>query len=57
VKFKEFGPDSKKRYVFVLDETKEKIYNYYHHTLILNDKQKELIKIAIDKAIEYNQRQ
>jgi len=57
VKFKEFGPDSKKRYVFVLDETKEKIYNYYNHTLILNDKQKELIKIAIDKAIEYNQRQ
>jgi hypothetical protein len=57
VKFKEFGPDSKKRYVFVLDETKEKIYNYYHHTLILNDKQKELVIIAIDKAIEYNQRQ
>ena len=57
VVFKEFGPDSKKRYVTVLEETKEKIYNYYHHTLILNDKQKELIKIAIDKAIEYNKRQ
>ena len=55
--FREFGPDSKNRYVAVLDETKEKIYNYYHHTLILNDKQKELIKIAIDKAIEYNKRQ
>ena len=57
VVFKEFGPDSKKQYVTVLEETKEKIYNYYHHTLILNDKQKELIKIAIDKAIEYNKRQ
>jgi hypothetical protein len=57
VLFREFGPDSKSRYVAVLEETKEKIYNYYHHTLILNDKQKELIKIAIDKAIEYNQRQ
>ena len=56
VRFKEFGPDSKNRYVTVLEKTKEKIYNYYHHTLILNDKQKELIKIAIDKAIEYNQR-
>ena len=54
VLFREFGPDSKSRYVAVLDETKEKIYNYYHHTLILNDKQNELIKIAIDKAIEYN---
>lgn len=57
VLFREFGPDSKSRYVTVLDKTKEKIYNYYHHTLILNDKQKELIKIAIDKAIEYNKRQ
>lgn len=57
VRFREFGPDSKNRYVTVLEKTKEKIYNYYHHTLILNDKQKELIKIAIDKAIEYNQRQ
>lgn len=57
VRFKEFGSDSKNRYVTVLEKTKEKIYNYYHHTLILNDKQKELIKIAIDKAIEYNQRQ
>ena len=57
VLFREFGPDSKSRYMAVLDETKEKIYNYYHHTLILNDKQKELIKIAIDKAIEYNKRQ
>ena len=57
VLFREFGPDSKSRYMLVLDETKEKIYNYYHHTLILNDKQKELIKIAIDKAIEYNNRQ
>lgn len=56
VLFREFGPDSKSRYMAVLDETKEKIYNYYHHTLILNDKQKELIKIAIDKAIEYNKR-
>ena len=54
VLFREFGPDSKSRYMVVLDETKEKIYNYYHHTLILNDKQNELIKIAIDKAIEYN---
>ena len=57
VLFREFGPDSKSRYMAVLEETKEKIYNYYHHTLILNDKQKELIKIAIDKAIEYNKRQ
>ena len=55
--FKEFGPDSKNRYVTVFEKTKEKIYSYYSNTLILNDKQKELIKIAIDKAIEYNQRQ
>ena len=57
VGFREFGPDSKNRYVPILEETKEKIYSYYSNTLILNDKQKELIKIAIDKAIEYNQRQ
>ena len=57
VRFQEFGPDSTRRFVPILEETKEKIYNYYHHTLILNDKQKELIKIAIDKAIEHNQRQ
>ena len=57
VLFKEFGPDSKNRYVTVLEKTKEKIYEYYHDTLILNDAQKELIRLAIDKAIEYNQRQ
>ena len=56
VRFKEFGPGSMRRYVTILEETKEKIYSYYSSTLILNDKQKELIKIAIDKAIEYNQR-
>ena len=57
VLFKEFGPDLTRRYVTVLEKTKEKIYSYYSNTLILNDKQKELIKIAIDKAIEHNQRQ
>ena len=57
VTFKEFGPDSKNRYVTVLEETKEKIYSYYSNTLILNDKQKELIRLVIDKAIEHNQRQ
>ena len=57
VTFKEFGPDSKNRRVTVTVETKDKIYEYYHDTLILNDVQKELIRLAIDKAIEHNQRQ
>ena len=57
VGFREFGPDSKNRWVTASAETKDKIYNYYHDTLILNVKQEELIKNAIDKAVKYNQRQ
>ena len=57
VRFKEFGPDSKNRCVTASVETKDKIYEYYHDTLILNVKQEELIKNAIDKAVKYNQRQ
>ena len=56
VLFKEFGPDSKVRFV-VSKKNRDEIYQYYCNTLVLNDKQKELIKIAIDKAVEHNQRQ
>ena len=55
VQFKEFGPDSKVRFV-VSKKNRDEIYQYYCNTLVVNDMQKELIKIAIDKAIEYNQR-
>ncbi len=57
VLFREFGPDSKNRYVVVSKKNRDEIYQYYCNTLVVNDKQKELIKIAIDKAIEYNKRQ
>ena len=56
VQFKEFGPDSKVRFV-VSKKNRDEIYQYYCNTLVVNDKQKELIKIAIDKAVEHNQRQ
>ena len=54
VLFKEFGPDSKVRFVVVSEKNRDEIYQYYCNTLVVNDKQRELIQIAIDKAVEYN---
>ena len=54
VLFNEFGPDSKVRFVVVSEKNRDEIYQYYCNTLVVNDKQRELIQIAIDKAVEYN---